>query len=805
MEDDLVAQLPWIDKVVRAHNVPIVRVKGYEADDVIATLAIQAEEDGREVFIVTADKDFAQVVSDGIKLMDTMRDVTYDAELVRKKWGVPPHQIQHLLGLVGDKVDNIPGVPGIGQKGAEELLEKYGSIQGIIDHVDELTGRQHKAMTEHRDLALLSLDLATIDIMAPLPLGIDDLRTTLPEPEALNDLYTELEFFSLLARDPREQVEVAAGASYEMCSSVADVEQRLRALGLQLAALEVLFNAPDGPPPRGGIAGVAVAVADGDAFYIPVDGRLGNSGLEALRGWLEDAARPKVAHGTKDVIRAFRRVGIECRGFVGDTMLGSFLVDPTRNIPHDLERVAKEFLQQVLGPAKAVVGAGKKQKKFSEVEVAKAGEYACHLADAILSMWPVILERLEEAGQVEHLREHEIPLSYDLAQMELNGIRVDRDDLDQLGREFRQRLAGYEGQIHAIAGRDFNIASTKQLSQVLFEEMGLPVIKKTKTGYSTNAEVLEKLASQGHEIANLLLEQRKLSKLINTYTDVLIAAADPVTSRVHATFRQTAGATGRLISTDPDIQRTPVNTPEGKRIRQAFIPEEGCKLISADWSQIELRLLAHYTADEKLVHAFTHDVDVHSRTASEIFEVSVDEVTGEMRKVGKLVNFATIYGQGATALAQTLGIPRTKAKAYQARYFEAYASVRGWIDATVADARETGFVTTILGRRRLVPELYSRNPMTKSYGERIAANTPIQGSAADICKIVMLEIPRQLRAAGLGTKMCLQIHDELVFEAPVEEVDDACAIIRASMENPLPLSVPLVVDIGVGDSWDEAH
>lgn len=809
MEDDLAVQLPWIDKVVAAHNVPIIRVKGYEADDVIGTLALQAEEDGKEVFIVTADKDLAQLVGDNVRMMDTMRDVVYDAELVRKKWGVPPNQIRDYLALVGDKVDNIPGVAGIGQKGAATLLEKYGSIKGIYENLAELKGRQLKALEAGRENALLSLDLATIDVYAPLPVGIDDLKTRLPEPEALNELYTELEFFSLLARDPREQAKAVKAGEYTICESVGDVVAQLEALGDGVGAVYPLFNYASAPPPAGGLAGFAVATDAGTAFYVPLqapnEGGLGREGLDALALWFEDPERPKIAHCTKDVIRELRRREVGCEGIVGDTMLASFLVDPTKNIPHNLGRVVKEYLHRAIAKSTAVTGSGKKLKKFSEIDVASACDYACHLACAIAEMWPMLHEQLEEAGQVQQLHERELPLSYEIAQMELNGIKVDPDDLDRLGVEFRERLAHYERRIYELAGREFNIASTKQLSNVLFEEMGLPVIKKTKTGYSTNAEVLEKLSAKGHEIADQLLEHRKLSKLINTYTDVLSAAAWPETNRIHATLQQTVGATGRLISTDPDLQRTPVNTPEGQRIRQCFIPEPGHKIISADWSQIELRLLAHVTADPKLVDAFARKIDVHKRTAAEIFDVEVDDVTSDMRKVGKLVNFATIYGQGATALGQTLGVPRKQAKAYIDQYFEAYSEVRIWLDETIAKSRETGYTMTLMGRRRLIPELYSKNPMTRGYGERVAANTPIQGGAADICKLVMLEIPRRFRDRGMKTKMCLQIHDELVFEAPVDEVEAACEIIRDAMENLVPLEVPLIVDIGVGDNWDEAH
>ena len=407
-------------------------------------------------------------------------------------------------------------------------------------------------------------------------------------------------------------------------------------------------------------------------------------------------------------------------------------------------------------------------------------------------------------GQAALLVEHELPLSWVLGDMERAGVKVDPDDLAALGREFAARLAGFEARVHELAGRAFNLNSAKQLGEVLFDELGLPVIKRTKTGYSTTAPVLERLAKE-HEIARQVLEYRKLAKLINTYTDVLQRELNPATGRVHATIQQTAGATGRLITTQPDLQRTPTRTEEGHRIRKAFVAEPGWRLISADWSQIELRYLAHVTEDEGLVEAFQQGVDVHRRTAGQLFDVAPDAVTPEQRAIGKTVNFATIYGQGATALGQILGVPRKQAQAYIARYFEAYAGVREWLDETIADALERGWVETLLGRRRHIPELRSQDPMIRSAGERIAANTPIQGSAADICKLVMLELPGRFRAAGLEARMVLQIHDELLVEVPEAQVEATVAIVRERMEHVVALNVPLLVDVGVGASWAEAH
>ncbi|HEY8378537.1 MAG TPA: DNA polymerase, partial [Nannocystis sp.] len=472
-------------------------------------------------------------------------------------------------------------------------------------------------------------------------------------------------------------------------------------------------------------------------------------------------------------------------------------------IPHRLDQVVKEYLHRTLPPAKRALG-GKGDKKFTDLSAGVFAGWAARHARAVLDAWPKIRARLVQDGQLDYLERIELPLSWVLGDMEIAGIAVDPASLASMGQEFSARLAEYEAKIHALAGHPFNIASPKQLGTVLFDELKLPVIKKNKSGYSTDAEVLERLAPR-HEIAQLLLEHRKLAKLINTYTDVLQAAVNPETGRIHATFQQTVSATGRLITTDPDLQRTPIKTPEGRRIRQTFVAAPGHKLISADWSQIELRLLAHVSHDPLLVEAFTHNLDIHRRTAAQIFGCPLDQVTPEQRSTGKLVNFATIYGQGATALAQILGVPRKDAQGYIDSYFTAYSGVRRWLDATMQKAHELGYVTTLLGRRRYIPELSSNNVMDRQAGERIAANTPIQGSAADLCKLAMLNIARRLRAEKLATRMLLQIHDELVFEAPLAEVDTVCAIAREAMEGAYKLDVPLVVDVGVGDTWAEAH
>ncbi len=815
MPPDLAEQLPWIDRLVKAHGFPMVRCPGWEADDVIGTLATEATRLGHEVVIVAGDKDFAQLVDDRVRLFDPMREVTYDPELVVKKWGVRPDQIVDLLAVMGDAVDNIPGIPGIGHKGAVSLLQKYGSVDAIYERLEELAPRQRTTLAENRDLAYLSRELATINRSAPIGQALGELPIADGDPRVLDALFRELDFFSLLTskESPEEQadtnIEVIARAAGEADGLVAErLAARLDALAEGSIAVLALLDSDLGLgtgsalPAAGVLVGLAISDATGSTFHVPTagDAALSPEALAPLFTWLEASNRAKVTHDVKGLGKALMRFGVEVAA-TDDTMLASFLIEPTKCVPHRLEQVSKEYLQEALPSIKSIAG-GVKEGHLAEIPVAQAAGFAGRLAGAVQKLWPILKARLEDAGLWDHYRERELPLAKVLGSMELAGIRVDRADLATMSEEFEARKAAVEERIYGLAGHPFNIGSTQQLATVLFEELKLPVVKKTKTGYSTDAEVLEVLA-KSHEIGRLLLEQRMLAKLINTYTEVLRQAVHPASGRVHATFQQTTGVSGRLISTDPDLQRTPIRTPEGRRIRRAFVADPGFLLLSADWSQIELRVLAHFSADARLIAAFQEDRDVHRETASRLFGRSFADVTAEERGVGKTINFATIYGQGATALAQILGIPRKDAQRYIQGYFETYAGVRSWLDETIAQAHRNGYVTTILGRRRFIPELRSHSPMDKQAGERIAANNVIQGSAADLCKLAMLKIARRLR--GTRTRMLLQVHDELVFEVPREDVAEVKAMITEVMEHPMPLNVPLVVNIGVGPSWGDAH
>ncbi len=804
MAGEMRVQIPWIHRIVAAHDFPLISIPGYEADDVIGTLTKAALAAGHEVHIVSGDKDFAQLIEPNVRMLDTMRDISYDSELVRKKWGVIPNRFVDHLALMGDKADNIPGVPGIGQKGSAKLLDKYESLEGIYENIEQLKGKQKANLINHRGDAFLSRELATIDVAVPLEQTIEDLELKPVEEARVNELFRELEFNSLIQGDEETDTAVAEDQEIEIAASPAALSAWL---GQHSGTLTV-FPLIEGGHMGGPLVGVAFGAEGAQAIYVPFAapaGSLGEDAAELVRSVLADPNRPKVFHDYRDARVGLRRQGFPTiEGVEGDTELASFLIDPTALRTHSLERVAKQFLQRTIRARKSVTGSGKSQKALFDVDGEALGTWAGEIAIAIAEVWPVVRQEVAEELQYDNLQKLCLPMSETLARMQFEGVRVDPDVLGGLQEEFAERRAEVQARIHQHAGREFNIGSPKKLGEVLFDEMGLPVIKKTKTGYSTNAEVLQRLSPK-HEIARAVLEWRSLDKLINTYTEVLQRSIHPDTGRIHTTFQQTSGVSGRLITTEPDLQRTPIRTGDGKRIREAFIPRDGWVFISADWSQIELRVLAHFSKDPMLVNAFRERIDLHRQTASRIFDVEPDEVDGDQRNVGKTVNFATIYGQGATALGQQIGVPRKQAKAMIDRYFDVYSGVRQWLDNTIASATETGSVTTLHGRRRYIPELKSNNWRDKGYGERIAANTPIQGSAADICKTAMMMIHDRFDEADLQAKMMVQVHDELLFECPPEELEQVTAIVRDCMENCVVLEVPLVVEIGHGASWAEAH
>ena len=818
MAPELAQQLQDINDVVKANRFPILRVPGYEADDVIGTLAMQAKQAGAEVVIVSSDKDFAQLLGDGVRMHDTIKDVHYDRELVKKKWGVWPEQMIDYLALMGDSVDNIPGVAGIGQKGAQQLLEEHGSLARLLEtfanEPEKLKPRVRKSLQDGgADSAKLSHALATIDIAAVLPLGVADLVVEDADIEEKNALFSRLEFYSLLSRDDAKlarEAEHGAVSAAAICAVPDEVTAFVDRIGTNTVAL---WPAIDGGShlvgQLVGLALVSTTTTGSVATYVPVD----DARLSALIPLLQDPARPKVVHDEKALRVILRRQNISLRGVQFDTRLASFLVDPTRLLPHELAQCSKEWLQKSLPSKKDLCGGGKDEKGYADVDTAVCAAFAVEHATATFELQAPLQKLLVQREQTKNLTDIELPLSIVLGEMELAGIGVDVAVLSEIGTELRQRLAAVEVEIHTLAGRSFNIGSPKQLGEVLFDELKLPVIKRTKTGYSTDAEVLERLSGK-HAICAQILEHRKLDKLLNTYIDVLSRDATVhKDGRVRTTLQQTSGATGRLITMDPDLQRTPVKTSEGGRIRRAFVAMPDALgrervLVDADWSQIELRLLAHVSGDEALVQAYTTGEDIHRKTAAGIFNKDPKDITKAERDVGKTINFATIYGQGATALAQQLKVERKEAQRYIDAYFDTYKGVARYVSDAVVIAEEMGFAETLLGRRRIIPELSSKSPMDRGFGERVAVNTPIQGGAADICKLTMVRLHHRLAVEVPRARLLLQIHDELIVECHTDDAPKVAELCKLEMQRrdfgTVQLRVPLIAEVGIGPSWGHA-
>ena len=815
--EDLAKQFPLVRDVARALNVPLIEEAGVEADDVIATLARRARAQGFEVVIVTGDKDFAQLVGDGIELYDPMAEAagrggwTRGAE-VEKKLGVRPEQVVDLMALTGDKVDNVPGVPGVGEVTAAALVRHFGSIEALLSRPGEIPSavarggeKLRQKIEAHVDRIKLNRSLVALKEDVALAERPEDLGRRPLDAGRARALFTELEFSRLLkdlpppapsARAERTEV-VATEAELERAVSEA---RRAGAVGVRAA---FATPSPLARPP----AGIAFAAA-GRAWYVPISHRyLGappQLGVEQVRSGLgpllEDPAVRKHAHDLKSEIHALARLGISIAGEGEDTELASRLLLASRR-EHLLADVARERLGTEIPPMRAD---GRRPPAPEELAVEEVAAHAGPAAAVLPDLAAALARALADEGLEPLYRDIERPLVPVLAAMEEAGIAVDRAAMEAMSAEFGRAMQDLEAQIHRAAGRPFNVASTRELGQVLFGELKLPVQKRLKTGPSTDQDVLEKLAEE-HPLPRLVLEHRSLSKLKGTYVDALPQLVDPADGRIHTTFNQAGAATGRLSSQDPNLQNIPIRTEISRRIRAAFVAPAGAQLLSADYSQIELRILAHYAEDEALVEAFRRKEDVHSRTAAETFGVAAGEVTPDMRRIAKVLNFGIAYGLSAFGLAQRLDLPPADAQAIIDRYFARYAGVKRWLDETVARAREEGGVRTLFGRRRELPEIRSRNPGLRQAAERMAVNTPIQGTAADIVKIAMLRVDRALKGAGLKARMLLQVHDELVLEVPDREVGEVETLVRVAMEGAAALQVPLEVEVGHGHSWAAAH
>ncbi|MDP6943414.1 MAG: DNA polymerase I [Myxococcota bacterium] len=814
--EDLVPQFPVVREVTRAFNIPALELENFEADDIIATLATRALDQGVETVVVTSDKDLMQlVVAERCSVLDTMKDARYDPEGVREKMGVYPHQIVDFLALLGDSVDNIPGVPGIGKKTAATLLGDYESLQGIYDHIDELKGKRRENLEANREQAFLARELATVARDVPLEIELQAMARQEPNRKRLTQLFAQHGFKSLHRQfHDAEAIDQTPSLGRESFAIVRTPDE-LSALVATLSAvdafaLRVLTTEPG--TRRGSILGYAIAVDAERAWYVPV----GHSGLDAhpqlsppavataLGPLVEAPAPATLTHDAKTDLHVLTTQGIDAMaGLTADTMLASYLVDAGK-YTHTLANIALDRLNHKLVDLETIAGKGRSRRPLDQLPPEALRDWACEQAQVVSILSADLASAMRDAGLDGLMNDLELPLLRILAAMEREGIKLDTHQLRVLSQELGTRAAEIEREAHGLAGEPFTLGSPKQLSRILFEVLGLTPIKKTKTGYSTNVTVLETLAKE-HPLPALILEWRTATKLKSTYADVLPSLADERTGRVHTTFNQAVAATGRLSSTDPNLQNIPVRTPVGQRIRGAFVPEPGHLLLSADYSQIELRVLAHLTGDDAMITAFRDGADIHLRTAQELFGITESEVTRGQRAMAKTVNFGILYGMSAFRLANEQGISRPEAQGIISRYYARYPRIAEWKEATLEAARRDGHVSTLLGRIRRIPDINSRNHMARQGAERMAINTPVQGSAADIIKRAMIAVAPRLASEMPTARLLLQVHDELVFEVPEHQAEALAAQVIEEMEGVLALSVPLVANAGWGPTWLEAH
>jgi DNA polymerase-1 len=805
MPKDLIPQIPYIHKLVEAFNIPAILMEGYEADDIIGTISKKMERDF-DVVIVTGDKDMLQLISQNVKIYDTLKDKVYEEKDVVERFGVAPDKVVEIMGLMGDASDNIPGVHGIGEKTATALIAEFGSIENLLANVDKIKKpKLAEALKGSADIARLSRELATIILDCPIEMNLNEYKKKEPDNAILLSLLKELEFTSLLKQISGE----ASSLENKRYSTVLKEDALLQLIKKikEKGELSIDTETTSEDPMLAEIVGISISIEKDEGFYIPVSHRyLGAPEqlkiewvLNQLKQLLEDDKIKKLGQNIKYEIIVFKNHGIDLSGISFDTMVASYLLNPNR-YSHSLDNIALEYLNHIMTTYKDVTGSGKGQKNFSEVDIETATKYSCEDADITYQLTKLLNPMLKEQGLDKLFYDVELPLISVLARIEMNGVKVDTDFLNSLSKEVDALLNDIVKRIYLIAGGEFNINSPKQLSEVLFTRLGLKPVKKTKTGHSTDEEVLTTLASQ-HELPKELLNYRQLTKLKSTYIDALPRMVHPKTNRIHTSLNQTVTSTGRLSSSEPNLQNIPIRTELGKRIREAFVAEEGKLLLSADYSQVELRILAHLSGDEVLTDAFKRDEDVHTRTAMELFNVEPDKVDSNMRRFAKTVNFGIVYGMSPYGLSSDLGIPVDEAKAYIDNYFLHYRGVKEFIDKTIAEAKEKGYVKTILNRKRSIPELISANGATRNFGERMAVNTPIQGSAADLIKMAMINIDKRLDKERLKSMMILQVHDELVFEVMENELEVMRKIVKDEMENVMPMAVPIKVDIGTGKNW----
>ncbi len=789
--EELRPQFPLIKKVLNALRIPVLELEGYEGDDLISEVVKVGEKNGLKVLIVTGDRDMLQLVSDQTKALITRKGISdlehFDPQAVKDKYGITPSQVTDYKGLKGDMSDNIPGVPGIGEKTAVKLLQQFPTVEECLDNLDKLPPKRAELLEKYREQALMSKRLATLASSVPVEIDMEKLKVEEPDYKALIEIYQQLEFKMLLKniRDemPAEGREAAGDEEFLLVKDEDELIELIEELEKE-KEIALLFDRKGDSPHDSNISALGVAWQNSCASIIfPEEYESRNAMLGLLEDVFNNSGILKVCHDAKAELIICRRHGLGLVGLAGDTMLAAYLLNPSLTNP-TLEDLSSRYLDQVIS--------------FPEDESAVARR-----AFIVRKLWSPLLESLSDDDLLTLLSELELPLSIVLADMELQGVQLDINRLKEMSERLGAQLDSLTEDIHILAQEEFNINSPRQLGQILFEKLGLPVIKRTKTGYSTNAEVLEKLAPL-HEIPRKMIDYRQLAKLKSTYIDGLQSLVDSRTGKIHTTFNQTITATGRLSSTEPNLQNIPVRDELGREIRGAFVPSEpGWMLLAADYSQIELRVLAHMSQDQRLIDDFQHDADIHTKTAATIFDVAEEDVTADLRRRAKGINFGVIYGITDYGLARDVGVSREEAALYIENYFLQYPGVKRFIDETIREAREKGYVTTLLKRRRYLPDLLSSNRNIRAFGERTAMNTPIQGSAADIIKLAMLNIHQELQEKDLRARLLLQVHDELIFELPAEELETLVSLVRSGMENVMELAVPLKVGIEVGPNWND--
>jgi len=815
MPDDLACQIEPLLEIIRAEGFPLLMMDNVEADDVIATLAREAREGGLDVVVSTGDKDLAQIVDDHVNLINTMTDTLLDPAGVEEKFGVPPERIIDYLTLVGDSVDNIPGVPKVGPKTAAKWIKQYGSLDGVIEHAGEIKGKVGEYLRDSLDALPLSRKLVTLKRDLALDLRPGDLGRAEPDMAALREHFRRWEFRRWLEQLPGEGGATetrAPDVHYETVLTQKELDRWIRDIkAAELFAFDTETTSLDYMQAE--IVGVSFCVAPGRAAYVPLahdyeeaPAQLDRDKvLKQLAPLLESDGHKKLGHNLKYDKSVLANHGIVLGGIEHDSMLESYVLNSTAG-NHNMDSLALKYLDLRTIHYEDVAGKGAKQVSFNRVPVETAAPYAAEDADVTLRLHRVLWPQLEaEPGLTALYRDMEIPLLSILSRMERHGVMIDTNMLAEQSRELTGRMGEIERRAHDLAGEVFNIGSPKQIQSILYEKMGLPVLSKTPKGQPSTAEaVLQELAAD-YELPRLILEHRAMSKLKSTYTDRLPQMINPATGRVHTSYHQAVAATGRLSSSDPNLQNIPIRSPEGRKIRRAFIAPPGCVLLAADYSQIELRIMAHLSGDESLLRAFEQGRDIHRITASEVFNTELEAVSGEQRRAAKAINFGLIYGMSPFGLARQLGIDRAAAKDYVDRYFDRYPAVKRYMDETRERAKDQGFVETVFKRRLYLPEIHSRNAARRQYAERTAINAPMQGTAADIIKRAMIAIHREVLETQQGIKMIMQVHDELIFEVEEDRAGAAGETIVPLMTGAAELAVPLEVEIGAGRNWDEAH